>query len=51
MPVGRPHYTVIQLKHVSDATKVKTIVVKKPSFTVNLVNDTQYVTLDIPCMY
>ena len=51
VPVGRPHYTVVQLKHPTDERKLKTVVVKKPSFTVSMANDTQVVNLDIPCNF
>ena len=51
VPVGRPHYTVVQLQHATDATRLKTVVIKKPSFAVSTANDTQAVTLDIPCKY
>ena len=51
VPVGRPHYTVIQLKHVTDGSLLKTVVVKKPSFAVTIPNDTLAVNLDIACKF
>ena len=49
VPVGRPHYTLIKLEHVTDGSKVQTVTIKKPSFTVEIDNDTLAVNLDISC--
>lgn len=49
VPVGRPHYTLIKLKHVSDTSKELTVTVMKPSFSVAIANDTLAVNLDISC--
>ncbi len=51
VPTLRPHYAVVELRQIEDTSKTRTLVIKKPSFTLSIPNDTLAVNLDIPCKF